>query len=135
LSEIDTHALLHEHAHGDSFRTIAERRGISHETARQVVIAQEKAVLGGIAYDLYAAHKAEQQGKTGEWPTFLIPNQIQSDRMLALDFFAWVVNKLKGLMIPLEVKTRPTPEGTAFMLLLDDQELDRREAATKETPS
>lgn len=55
----------------------------------------------------------------------LIPNQIQSDRVIALDFFSWVVTKLEALKVPLTVLTRQTPEGTAFMLQLQDEETPR----------
>lgn len=69
LGPIKTTQILREHVEGDSYRAIGKRHGIGHETARQIVIAEEKRMVGGIAYDLYAAYKAERQGRVGEWPT------------------------------------------------------------------
>jgi hypothetical protein len=117
--------LVRERASGASYRDIAKGRGMSHETARKLVIAEEKQVIGGIVFDLLSALKAERAGRVGEWPTFLVPNQVQTDRVVALDLVQWVITRLRGLNAPLKVVTRQTPEGTAFMLTLEDLELDR----------
>ncbi len=61
---------------------------------------------------------------TGEAVGLVVPNQDQSDRQLAFDYFELVVAKLRANNMPVKVEHRPTHNGSVFFLTMvdDDQE-------------
>ena len=110
--------ILAEHARGDSYRAIGARHGISHETARQVVIHQGRRYVDGIEIDLMLAWKYEQQGRETEaqWPAFAVPHG--PDWSLALSLVQWAVDELRSRDLDVHVRTQPTPDGSVFMLTI-----------------
>lgn len=111
--------LLKERISGDGWKTIGARHGFSHTTAANKVSAQERIVLGSVAYDLYAAYRDERDGKVGEWPVILVP--YGPDHTLAQAYVGWLTKRLRDLSIPLKIRHRRTPAGTAYQLLLEQE--------------
>ena len=111
------HSMLAEHARGDSLRTIGKRHGVSHETARKIVLQTGSALIRDLERDLTLAELQRDGGVESVWPTILIPPQIQSDRMDALTMFFWARDRLIARGWAIEVTTRHVPGGgTVFQL-------------------
>jgi hypothetical protein len=49
--------MLTEHARGDSLQTIGKRHGISHETARRVILQQGQSLITDLERDLRAGRR------------------------------------------------------------------------------
>jgi len=118
MTDLDSTRLLAEHARGDSLRTIGRRHGVSHETARQIVADRGAQLIDDLAYDLQVAEGFERQGLDAEWPTYLVPFQVQEDWQHALALFDWSVAELRRRGLDVEIVTRHTVAGVAFMLTL-----------------
>jgi len=112
----DADTILAEHARGDSLRTIGKRHGVSHETARRLVLERGSQLIADLAYDLQVAERCERQGLTAEWPTYLIPFQAQADWQDALAMFDWTVKQLRARGFRVEIVSRTTPAGMALMV-------------------
>lgn len=125
MIEFTERELLTEHVRGDSYRAIGVRHGISHETARKLVIAQGTQYVNEIEMSLYLADKLESIGGVGEWPTLLVPHQAQGDWQTALSLLQWTVDRLRARSVAVAIRSRPTPAGTAFQLTLGEDH-DRR---------
>ena len=119
MIEIDvTRQMVGEHAHGDSYRTIGQRHGLSHEAARQVVLREATKFVDSVECDLYLAAKWEAMGRQAEWPTLVVPHQPGDGWSVALSLLQLVVDRLKARDVPVHVQTRPTPDGSVFQLSL-----------------
>ena len=109
--------MLAEHAAGDSLRVIGRRHGVGHETVRRVILKTGSALIRDLERDLTLAELTRDQGKEPDWPTCLIPPQLQSDRMDALEMLFWAVKRLRERGWAIEIITRHVPGGgTVFML-------------------
>jgi hypothetical protein len=127
--------MFREHLGGASLRQIGDRYGYGKTTvARMIDSALDELVLTTIV-DLYCAWRDEQAGGEGKYPAFLIPAQDQTDRQVALRVVDLVRSRLVDRCIPVKtiLKNVPpsedTPGAQIFMLTLDQDELDRRDAA------
>jgi hypothetical protein len=89
---------------------------------------------------LYAAHR---DGEDAVW-VMPVPYQAQADRATAIRVFDRVVANLRARGVPLEVRVTnvapglldsygvPTVGGQLFGVILDQDELDRRDAAEED---
>jgi hypothetical protein len=120
---IDGGQLLHEHAAGVSFRQLGRRHGVSHERARQLVIAE----LDNLVFDSTIRVLSPDLDN----PAFVIPNQAQGDRATALRVVDMVRHGVRAKGVKVKTVVRhvrpgavdnhgvPSPGGTVFMLELD----------------
>jgi len=83
-----------------------------------------------------SAVRAEAEGRTAEWPRFIVP--YGPDRQTALRVFDRLRDRLRARGLPFRVLTRAVKPsatvigGHAFMLVLDVEESDRRVQAAEE---
>src|SRR4051794_21629825 len=112
--------MLAEHAAGDSYRTLGQRHGMSHEAARQVVVREGRRFVDEVERDLLVAWKLTQQGSEAEaqWPTFLVPHQLQEGWQKAFAFWSWVVDQLKSRGLGVHLRHTPTRSGSAVQLTI-----------------
>ena len=91
-----TQELLTEHARGDSYRTIGQRHGMSHEAVRQVVIREGRRFVDRVELDLYVAWKLTQQGRKTEaqWPAIAVAHSLEWSTAIAL--VQWLVDELRA---------------------------------------
>jgi hypothetical protein len=112
--------LLAQHAAGDSYRTLAGRHGLSHESARQVVLRQATALVNEVEMALYTASKHEALGREAEadWPGLVVPHQPGDGWQLGMSLLQYVVDRLRARDVDVQVRTGPLPDGIVFLLTL-----------------
>jgi hypothetical protein len=113
--------MLAEHTRGDTYRALGARYGMSKDRARHIVVQERVRLLTQIECDLILASKLESMGRAATWPTFLVPHEAQEDWSTALSLVQFVVDRLKSTGTDVHVKSRPTPNGVAFMLTLEEE--------------
>ena len=110
---------LAEHAQGLSVRTIAKRHAVSRSTVHRTILKEGSRLIGELENDLRVAELREAEGGQANWPTCLIPPQIEPDWRAAMAMFFWARDRLVERGWPIEVITRQVPGGgTAFMLTI-----------------
>lgn len=123
MIDATTYPLLAEHAAGDSYRTLGQRHGCSHESARQVVMRQATALVNDVQMTLYVAAKLEAMGRHGEakWPGLVVPHQPGDGWRLSLSLLQLVVGRLRERGVAVVVQTRPVPNGIVFQMTLGEE--------------
>lgn len=111
--------VFQERLDGNSYRDLSAKFGRSPETCRQIVLAQERQVVGQVVFDLLAAAKAELTGAEAVWPTLLVPHQDQRDWQAAHNLLQLIIDRLRAQGAQIAVQTRPTKNGVAHQLRLD----------------
>lgn len=109
-------SLFAEYLAGDSVRDIAKRHQIPKSTVGRIVIEDGKRRIEDLEADLLAAELARDSGREPLWPAIVIPAQVQSDRMIAIDLFSWVIRRLRKRGWAIEVVTRHAGGGVVFQL-------------------
>ncbi len=124
LIDTTTRRMLIAHVSGASYRQLGAQFGMHHEQVRRPVLAEGTQLVNDVETSLYLAAKLESMGRDDEaaWPTFLVPLQQQGDWQVALELVAYVVRRLRSRdVLNLIVRTRPTPAGNVFQLILEDR--------------
>lgn len=129
---IDGARLLEEHAAGASYRDMAQRHGIGHETARRLVIEHLDDLLLKIIVAFVAALRDHFAGVEADWPAYHIP--YGPGRPIALSVQGLITQRLRDRGLPVQVRVTSIPPhvfggGQVFAWVLDEQENRRREAA------
>lgn len=119
------HEMLMERVCGTSLEQIGQRHGITRQMAHRVVVREAQKHVDQVELQLMVAAKQDQAF------ALVIPNQIQEDRQIALDYLAWIVRELRRRDVEIAVETKTTTEG--LVVLLTDVVTDRtaREAESR----
>ena len=115
--------IFRERPRGRTLRDLAQANGLSVEGIRQVVLRESEAMVNEFEVSLYLAAKLEWLGREDEagWPTLLVPFQEQDGWQVSLALLQFVVDRLRARDVNVHVRSRPTPNGTAFMLTLGEK--------------
>jgi hypothetical protein len=105
---------LTEHLAGDSHREIGERRGVSHEQARRIVLAQGREIVSRVGGELLLARR---EGKV--LPVATIPDVSGPGFHLGLRWVDWLVGELADLTFRCRVHVEPVPGGFSVGLTED----------------
>lgn len=98
-----------ERARGDTLQSIGARHGISYQRV-QTIVRDATRHIDHLELELLKARK------TGEVVGLAVPYQEQSDRQLALDYFDWVVSRLRSRGVRVRVTHKPTTEGSVLFI-------------------
>ena len=104
--------IFFERVRGDTVAGIGSRHGVSHQAVSQIVVRERNRHLDRLEMQLMVARRE------GQVVGLAVPNQAQDDRVLALRYFAWVLDALRARDLEIKVETRPTSEG--LVLFLED---------------
>ena len=113
-----TNEILSEHIAGQSVRKIAAHRPMSHETARQIVIAEGTKFVNGIELDLMVAEKYDLDGRADEaqWPTLLVPNQDQDGCTASLRLLEYTLNALRNRGVSTRIFSTELENGIVIQI-------------------
>jgi hypothetical protein len=98
----DPSQLLIEQAAGASYRQLADRHPISHETARRLVKQALDDLVLEVIVQLHTAWRDERDGKETAYPGFAIPNGDMRRRQAALSIFSRICDAPASARRPLQ---------------------------------
>ena len=108
----DKQRIVLERERGHTLQAIALRRGISYQRV-QTIVREAREHIDRLEMHLLVSRKE------GVAFGLAIPNQEQQYRAIALDYLAWILDRLRARDLDIEVTTKNTSEG--IIVFLEDQ--------------
>lgn len=100
--------MLLDRVRGDTFESIAQRNGVRHQTAQQVIVREARRHIDALELRLLANRQ------TGDLEAFLIPDLGGPDFDLAIAYLQWCLRALADRGVRTKVHYRPTDGGVVF---------------------
>jgi hypothetical protein len=102
--------ILMERVGGQTLEAIAANHGITRQMVHMVLVREVRRHVDEIELQMMVAAKEKKVF------ALAIPNQMQADRAMALDYASWVIKQLRRRDVEVAVETVNTPAGTVIVL-------------------